>query len=499
MSDLQLGLLVHRRGRGGRRAGLQPRCRSARRGARRSAPSARSHADVLLDEPAARSRRRQRAASRKRATAPAGGACRTRASTTSSTSTSRAARCRPTVLEHWRALEHRFAQRALLAGSDGAGWRRVVAATCAACTALRAALQMVSRGGVVERRRADRVPLRGRRRWAPRSAPRVSAPEMRAGARCGARARRDLRRRRHPGRAACRPGGAPQADRAARRARSRSSSATTALSLILDVPRTPEPARAFEAMARAGARSSPRRAAGGWSTTTATRSTSARWPRSAPQLEAVRASWPRPGIEPGSPLGAAPVLLSVPKAGSRAARGAAAQGARAPQPALLRRGRPGDHATRSTTACSASCRRSRSEHPELRTPDSPTQRVGGAPLPEFEPSAPPRCRCCRSATRPTPRTAGAAPSTRACCASSAPARRRSSTPPSRSSTAWRSACSTRTACSRTARRAATARSGEDVTPNLRTVRAIPLRLHGKAPARLEVRGEIYMNRATSSA
>ena len=36
--------------------------------------------------------------------------------------------------------------------------------------------------------------------------------------------------------------------------------------------------------------------------------------------------------------------------------------------------------------------------------------------------------------------------------------------------------------------------GENVTQNARTIKAIPLRLRGKAPARLEVRGEIYMNR-----
>jgi DNA ligase (NAD+) len=37
--------------------------------------------------------------------------------------------------------------------------------------------------------------------------------------------------------------------------------------------------------------------------------------------------------------------------------------------------------------------------------------------------------------------------------------------------------------------------GEDVSANLRTVRAIPLRLRGKAPPLLEVRGEVYMPRA----
>ena len=37
--------------------------------------------------------------------------------------------------------------------------------------------------------------------------------------------------------------------------------------------------------------------------------------------------------------------------------------------------------------------------------------------------------------------------------------------------------------------------GEDVTQNIRTVREIPLRLHGHAPPVVEVRGEVYMKRA----
>ena len=43
-------------------------------------------------------------------------------------------------------------------------------------------------------------------------------------------------------------------------------------------------------------------------------------------------------------------------------------------------------------------------------------------------------------------------------------------------------------------------TGEDVTPNLRTVRAIPLRLHGDPPGdRLEVRGEVFMPRGAFAA
>ena len=41
-------------------------------------------------------------------------------------------------------------------------------------------------------------------------------------------------------------------------------------------------------------------------------------------------------------------------------------------------------ATTPTTSCSTSCAGSRREHPELRTPDSPTQRVGAPPLERFQ-------------------------------------------------------------------------------------------------------------------
>jgi hypothetical protein len=53
-----------------------------------------------------------------------------------------------TVLENWKTLEHRFAGRALLVGSDGGRWDHVVAGDVRSLTALRAALQMVNRSGV---------------------------------------------------------------------------------------------------------------------------------------------------------------------------------------------------------------------------------------------------------------------------------------------------------------------------------------------------------------
>src|SRR5215212_3548546 len=53
------------------------------------------------------------------------------------------------VLEPWRAVEQRFGRRVLLTGSDGSGWRHLGPAQYGSFTALRAALQLVSRAGVV--------------------------------------------------------------------------------------------------------------------------------------------------------------------------------------------------------------------------------------------------------------------------------------------------------------------------------------------------------------
>jgi DNA ligase (NAD+) len=39
------------------------------------------------------------------------------------------------------------------------------------------------------------------------------------------------------------------------------------------------------------------------------------------------------------------------------------------------------------------------------------------------------------------------------------------------------------------------RVGEDVTPNLKTIGSIPLRLHGKPPAEIEARGEVYLRKS----
>jgi hypothetical protein len=155
-----------------------------------------------------------------------------------------------TVLEHWRTLEHRFAHRALLAGSDGTSWQQVAAGDVRSLTALRAALQMVSRGGVIGD--AELLEFRsGVEGMAAALGAHLSAPEMRealdaARSLDGICAEADIQVALHVvGGAldqAIEPGEhpfqvEPRAD---------------GVSLVLDVPRAADPARAFEATARAG-------------------------------------------------------------------------------------------------------------------------------------------------------------------------------------------------------------------------------------------------------
>ncbi len=131
-----------------------------------------------------------------------------------------------------------------------------------------------------------------------------------------------------------------------------------------------------------------------------------------------------------------------------------------------------------------------SEHPELASPDSPTQRVGGAPLPQFE-----------QVTHRTPMLSlGNAFSeeevmafdNRVCEGLKTGDIEYLAEPK------FDGLAISLTYARGMFMQGATrgdGYSGEDVTPNLRTIRSIPLRLKGRAvPGFLEIRGEVLMYR-----
>ncbi|MGQ0651728.1 MAG: DNA ligase LigA-related protein, partial [Betaproteobacteria bacterium] len=135
-------------------------------------------------------------------------------------------------------------------------------------------------------------------------------------------------------------------------------------------------------------------------------------------------------------------------------------------------------------------------HPELRAPDSPTQRVGGAPAKELAPvrhEVPMRS----IRTQTDTEDEGAAKF-------DARIRRELGLSEAEAPLEYAAelkldglAISLRYEAGTLALAATRGEGelGEDVTRNVRTIRGIPLRLAAKAPAVLEVRGEIYMNRA----
>ena len=128
-------------------------------------------------------------------------------------------------------------------------------------------------------------------------------------------------------------------------------------------------------------------------------------------------------------------------------------------------------------------------HPQLLTPDSPTQRVGAAPVAAFG-AVKHRVAMLsldnafseeevRDFDRRIHERLGRAI--------------RSATRRSRSSTVWRSARATRTAVIVQGATRGDGETGEDITQNLRTIKALPLKLRGRLPPRvLEVRGEVFM-------
>jgi DNA ligase (NAD+) len=132
-------------------------------------------------------------------------------------------------------------------------------------------------------------------------------------------------------------------------------------------------------------------------------------------------------------------------------------------------------------------------HPELRSPDSPTQRVGGAPLDELEPV---RHELPMLSIRTETDTSDAG-------AEAFDARIRRELGEAHAPVEYAaepkfdgvaiSLLYEDGVLARAATRGDGA-VGENVTQNIRTIRSIPLRLGAGAPHHLEVRGEIYMNR-----
>ena len=135
--------------------------------------------------------------------------------------------------------------------------------------------------------------------------------------------------------------------------------------------------------------------------------------------------------------------------------------------------------------------------PALITPDSPTQQVGGAPAGGRFPEVHHRRPMLVAVQRVQPRRAAGL---RHPC----PARPRARAPLRSPRRAWPTSRSSRSTASRSRSSTSAGRfavgatrgdgsTGEDVTPNLRTIRGIPDRL--PEPATLEARGEVFMPKA----
>jgi DNA ligase (NAD+) len=136
------------------------------------------------------------------------------------------------------------------------------------------------------------------------------------------------------------------------------------------------------------------------------------------------------------------------------------------------------------------------KHPGLRTPDSPTQRVGGAPREELPPVRH-ELPMLSIRTETDPEASGAEKF-------DARIRRELGLAPDDAPVEYLVelkfdglAINLRYEGGALALAATRGdgETGEDVTPNVRTIRSIPLRLQGAAPPLLDVRGEIYMTRA----
>ena len=204
--------------------------------------------------------------------------------------------------------------------------------------------------------------------------------------------------------------------------------------------------------------------------------------------DAGTAAWPRSRTDDG-------VSGARDEPTPRRARRRAPERARAPQPRLLRSGRPeiGDD---DYDALLNELREIEAENPELRTPDSPTQRVGGASRSTSSSRSSTPSRCSRSATPATRRSCAPGRTGSATCSSastSPPPRFGYVTEPKIDGLAISLDLRGRQASS-AARPAATAASARTSPTTCGRSTAIPQTIPD-APELIEVRGEIYFPRS----
>ena len=133
------------------------------------------------------------------------------------------------------------------------------------------------------------------------------------------------------------------------------------------------------------------------------------------------------------------------------------------------------------------------EHPELVTPDSPSQRPGGAPLDKFE-------QVVHRLPMLSLENAFSADDLRAFedrllpfSESGYHSRDHSRIWQNPRLTAWQWNSSTSRAVASGSTRGDGSK-GEDITAQLKTISSIPLRLHDRSTPRMEVRGEVFMDR-----
>jgi len=203
------------------------------------------------------------------------------------------------VLELWGPVERRFAGRALLAATDGSGWRRVAPGEARECIGLRAGLQLLGRDGVI----ADAELLEFRSQVETLGAKlgaTLAAPEMREALEAAREldqvcADADIQVALHV--VGIAPPALPLPGEHAFQVELREDG----LTFSLDLPRTEDPARAYEAMARAGTQLAA--SLGGTLVDDNGRTLD---PRAlaviGAQLDAVRQALAARGIEPGSVL-----------------------------------------------------------------------------------------------------------------------------------------------------------------------------------------------------